>query len=112
MKKNKRNYSSTDKSGKRTQKKYTTLLLLLLVLGVPCAALLTTQVQAENRPKAPTYKYYTSIQVESGDTLWEIAEEYRTEEYEDMKENNHLTSSHITDGMYLCIPYYTTEYKA
>ena len=69
MKKNKRNYSSTDKSGKRTQKKYTTLLLLLLVLGVPCAALLTTQVQAENRPKAPTYKYYTSIQVESGDTL-------------------------------------------
>ena len=119
MKKNKRNYSSTDKSGKRTQKKYTTLLLLLLVLGVPCAALLTTQVQAENRPKAPTYKYYTSIQVESGDTLWEIAEEYRTEEYEDInsyieevKEINHLTSSHITDGMYLCIPYYTTEYKA
>ena len=119
MKKNKRNYSSTDKSGKRTQKKYTTLLLLLLVLGVPCAALLTTQVQAENRPKAPTYKYYTSIQVESGDTLWEIAEEYRTEEYEDInsyieevKEINHLTSSQITDGMYLCIPYYTTEDKA
>lgn len=119
MKKNKRNYSSTAKSGKHPQKKYTTLLLLLLILGVPCAALLTTQVQAENRPKVPTYKYYTSIQVESGDTLWEIAEEYRTEEYEDInsyieevKEINHLTSSHITDGMYLCIPYYTTEYKA
>ena len=121
MKKNKRNYSSTAKSGKRPQKKYTTLLLLLLILGIPGTVLLSTRVQAraEERPKEPTYKYYTSIQVRSGDTLWEIAEKYRTEEYEDIpsyieevKEINHLTSSHITDGMYLCIPYYTTEYKA
>ena len=34
--------------------------------------------QADSEPKAPTYKYYTSIRVSSGDTLWDIAKEYRT----------------------------------
>ena len=123
MKKNrtKSKRSSASVSRQRRQKKYPALLLLLLILGIPGTVLLSTRVQAraEERPKEPTYKYYTSIQVRSGDTLWEIAEKYRTEEYEDIpsyieevKEINHLTSSQITDGMYLCIPYYTTEYKA
>ena len=40
--------------------------------------------QADSEPKAPTYKYYTSIRVSSGDTLWDIAKEYRTEEYSDI----------------------------
>ena len=75
--------------------------------------------QADSEPKAPTYKYYTSIRVSSGDTLWDIAKEYRTEEYSDIssyiaevREINHLSSNQITDGMYLCIPYYSEEYKS
>ena len=63
--------------------------------------------QADSEPKAPTYKYYTSIRVSSGDTLWDIAKEYRTEEYSDIssyiaevREINHLSSNQITDGMY------------
>ena len=75
--------------------------------------------QADSEPKAPTYKYYTSIRVSSGDTLWDIAREYRTEEYSDIssyiaevREINHLSSNQITDGMYLCIPYYSEEYKS
>ena len=54
-----------------------------------------------------------------GDTLWDIAKEYRTEEYSDIssyiaevREINHLSSNQITDGMYLCIPYYSEEYKS
>ena len=57
--------------------------------------------------------------VSSGDTLWDIAKEYRTEEYSDIssyiaevREINHLSSNQITDGMYLCIPYYSEEYKS
>lgn len=123
MKKNcyKANHSSAARSRRRRKKKYTALLPLLLILAIPGAVLLTSRIQAraEGLPQDPVYKYYTSIQVNSGDTLWEIAERYRTEEYKDIpsyieevKEINHLTSSHITDGMYLCIPYYTSEYKA
>ena len=59
------------------------------------------------------------IRVSSGDTLWDIAKEYRTEEYSDIssyiaevREINHLSSNQITDGMYLCIPYYSEEYKS
>ena len=62
--------------------------------------------QADSEPKAPTYKYYTSIRVSSGDTLWDIAKEYRTEEYSDIssyiaevREINHLSSNQITDGI-------------
>lgn len=102
------------------KKKYrTALLLLLLVLLFPTAAVLATKVQAESMEHSVSYKYYTSIQVKRGDTLWDIAEKYRTSEYHDIgsyidevKKINHLSGSKITDGMYLCIPYYTTEYKS
>lgn len=75
--------------------------------------------QADSEPKAPTYKYYTSIRVSSGDTLWDIANEYRTEEYSsissyisEVRKINHLKSNQITDGMYLCVPYYSVECKS
>ena len=75
--------------------------------------------QADSEPKAPTYTYYTSIRVSSGDTLWDIANEYRTEEYasissyiSEVREINHLKSNQITDGMYLCVPYYSEECKS
>lgn len=75
--------------------------------------------QADSEPKAPTYKYYTSIRVSSGDTLWDIANEYRTEEYSsissyisEVREINHLKSNQITEGMYLCVPYYSEECKS
>ena len=42
-----------------------------------------------------------------------------SEEYSDIssyiaevREINHLSSNQITDGMYLCIPYYSEEYKS
>ena len=107
---------------KTTSKKHcnrnSSLLLFLFIPVFITAAFLTTQAQAENIKTPAVYKYYTSIRVENGDTLWEIAKQYRTEEYsdissyiEEVKSINHLSTSRITDGMYLCIPYYTTEYK-
>ena len=43
----------------------------------------------------------------------------QAEEYSDIssyiaevREINHLSSNQITDGMYLCIPYYSEEYKS
>lgn len=70
--------------------------------------------QADSEPKAPTYKYYTSIRVSSGDTLWDIAKEYSdiSSYIAEVREINHLSSNQITDGMYLCIPYYSEEYKS
>jgi len=66
-------------------------------------------------------KYYTSIVIEDGDTLWKIASEYMDMEYTSLKYNsvqeyineirslNHLVDDKITAGEYLTVPYYSLE---
>ena len=56
---------------------------------------------------------YTSIKIQSGDTLWTIAEEYMCPEYDDInayikdvKQINNLHSDTIHAGRYLMVPYY------
>ena len=61
-------------------------------------------------------KYYTSVYIEEGDTIWGIAKKYMTKEYrsirsyvKEIKECNNLYSDDITAGCYLLVPYYATE---
>lgn len=126
-----RRQTSISRSQKRRQKNqiqksHASLTAVIALLPIVLVALLlivhfTPQnAQAdENASSEPTYKYYTSIQVESGDSLWKIARKYQTKEYSnifsyisEIKEINHLSSDQVTEGMYLCIPYYTKEYKS
>lgn len=73
---------------------------------------------AQAAPAEPSYKYYTSIQLEKGDTLWNIANEYMSDEYastdEYIAEVCALNSISATDpihaGQYLTVPYYSNEY--
>ena len=58
-------------------------------------------------------KYYKSIEIQSGDTLWAIAAEYKGNHYDstyayidEVMEMNHLDSDQIHAGQYLTIPYY------
>lgn len=65
------------------------------------------------------YKYYKSVEIKKGDTLWSIANEYIDyNEYENIDEyikeimkTNSLKSSSIKAGRYLIIPYYSTQFK-
>ena len=65
-----------------------------------------------------SYKYFTSIQVEAGDTLWSIAEEYADEDHyasnkeyiNEVKMMNKLKNDDIVSGQYLVIPYYSYEF--
>ena len=59
-----------------------------------------------------------SIEIQSGDTLWGIAEEYMNEkdgsiiEYiDEVKEINGLKSDDIQDSQYLTIAYYDTAFR-
>lgn len=61
-------------------------------------------------------KYYTCIEVSSGDSLWSIAEKYADSDYEtihdyidELKAINSLRSSNIHAGQYLTVPYYERE---
>ena len=61
------------------------------------------------------YKYYKSIVIEKGDSLWSIAKQYNHESLnnhdyvKELKELNGLTSETIHAGQHLLITYYDTE---
>lgn len=64
------------------------------------------------------FKYYKSITIEKGDTLWDIAEEYITDDYDSveeyvyiLKEMNNLTSDKILAGQKLVIAYNDTIFN-
>lgn len=64
--------------------------------------------------KASFNKYYTSIKIEEGDTLWSIEKRYnigkisKSKEYiQDLKNINGLKSDTIHSGQYLIVAYYS-----
>lgn len=70
------------------------------------------KAQENNEEKA--YKYYKSITIEVGDTLWHYAKQYGDERYYDdcndyireVKRINSLRNDQITAGAHLILPYY------
>jgi hypothetical protein len=75
--------------------------------------------QANDMEHQPSYKYFKSVQIEKGDTLWSIAKEnidythYRnTSEYvKEVRKMNSLTSDNIIEGNYIIVPYYSSDFK-
>ncbi len=73
-------------------------------------------VSVEAVEEQPADKFYTSIQIEPGQTLWNIADTYYTDDYEDYNDYidevislNHLSDSAIHAGQYLVVPYYAVD---
>lgn len=72
----------------------------------------------ENTSEQTVYTYYKSIEIQPGDTLWDIAEDTMTSEYDSvpeyvqaLKDMNNLDSDHIEAGQYLMISYNDTEFR-
>lgn len=91
--------------------------ILFVIVFITIGSVLFGSIKAQAAPAETSHKYYTSIQVQKGDTLWSIANTYMTEEYTSMNDYieeicaiNHIHSDHIHSGQYLTIPYYSDEY--
>lgn len=104
------------KRSNRIQIGYGFFLVLLatcmLFLGVFIGSHKLAEVEAKDN-FTDREKYYTTLLVEEGDTLWDIADEYMTEEYEDkeafireVSAMNQLTGHIIRCGDTIIIPYY------
>lgn len=104
----------------RTKRKRILIFFLTIIVmfgvGVGFGTLLA---KAEEPDKDLVYKYYTSIKVQPGDTLWDIAEEYIDYDYYSTRMDyiyevmkiNHLITDHLTAGKKITIPYYSVEKK-
>ena len=65
-----------------------------------------------------SFKYYREIEVQYGDSLWSIAEEYGGDHYKtsleyikEVKNINHMHTDVIKEGQKLIVPYYSSEFK-
>lgn len=104
---------------RKRQRKLSLAVLLCVAVAAAAAISFSMANTAEaGTPESSRYKYYTSIQVEPGSSLWDIAEKYASSEYEsleayiqEVRQINHLDEDTIYAGSYLCIPYYSSEYK-
>ena len=102
----------------RRQKSILALVVLaLVVFGI----LLGTGMNAlasSDKDIASYNKYYVSIRVESGDTLWTIADEYidgfnieKDDYIKEVCEINKISKDDIHAGDYIVVPYYSQDVK-
>ena len=102
----------------RRQKSILALVVLaLVVFGI----LLGTGMNAlasSDKDIASYNKYYVSIRVESGDTLWTIADEYidgfnieKDDYIKEVCEINIISKDDIHAGDYIVVPYYSQDVK-
>ncbi|MCI8402846.1 MAG: LysM peptidoglycan-binding domain-containing protein [Lachnospiraceae bacterium] len=99
-------------------KRYQMIALIVMFSLLTFSGGVMVQAKERQRQQEPGYKYYTSILVESGDTLWEIAGQYLGG-YEGSRETyiqevirlNGLQGDRIQAGQYLTIFYFSQEYK-
>lgn len=94
-----------------------TVFVFLLAMAVFSSVRLVN-VDANNRTEQIMNKYFTSYEIQPGDTLISIAEKYTNntdisiDQYvEEVKKNNKISSSKITSGNHLIVAYYSMEEK-
>ena len=106
--------SNRRKRSVHVKKLFVGILYLFMIFGLSSfygSVLVSSHDNAKDDPVR--CKYYKSIQIHSGDTLWNIAEEYIADDYEsvsdyitEVKKINKLSSDQIQDSQYLTVPYY------
>lgn len=90
-------------------------LCISLMLGIFGCGFLS---RAQSDSAEVSCKYFTSVMVQPGDTLYSIAQKYADEHYSSVDAyvaevclTNHMMDTDIHIGDYLIIPYYSTEFR-
>lgn len=92
------------------------ILAFILGIGFWLTGFFSNATWKQNRPSI--YKYYTSVRIQSGESLWSLSQKYGTQGYDtsneyiqEIREINDLQDDNITYGEFLTIPYYSSELK-
>ncbi|HHV12854.1 MAG TPA: LysM peptidoglycan-binding domain-containing protein [Clostridiales bacterium] len=92
------------------------IIILIFAVIFSVGFITKTVTASRNRERV---KLVTSIEIQKGDTLWAIASEHMSDEYDNVKDyideiklSNGLVSDEIHTGNFLILPYYEdSEYK-
>lgn len=102
----------------RKEKKMSTIMItFVLIFGCFLFGSILSSAQNTRIEEPIEFKYYKSIVIQPGDSLWSLAETYADSEsdqkeyIEELKQINQLNSEKIQTGKHLIIPYYTTEFQ-
>jgi len=92
--------------------------ILLSVIIISSIIFSTNMKATASDSSSSRYKYFKSIEIANGQTLWSIAKDYISEEYntmgeyiQELKDMNGLTSDEIHAGQNLVVTYYEEELK-
>lgn len=89
----------------------------MLVILILCSVFAMNANAKTIEQDTPMYKYYTSVQIMNGDSLWSIADTYTDGSVseildciEEIKSINHLSRfEKIKAGEFLIVPYYSAD---
>ena len=97
------------------------ILAIVIIAIVSLGILLGTSINAlasSEKDIASYNKYYVSIRIESGDTLWTIADEYvdgfnlsKSDYISEVCQINEISENEIHAGDYIVVPYYSQDIK-
>lgn len=91
-------------------------VLVVFAIGVFFGSLMT---DAKGGSEENSYKYYSSVSIASGDSLWSLADTYmdnthymtRKDYINEVMEINHMVSDRLVSGQKIILPYYSTELR-
>ena len=93
------------------------VIMLVVALGILLGSSMNT-LASSGKDISSYNKYYTSIRVESGDTLWTIADEYvggfnvsKSDYIAEVCQINGISEDNIYAGDNIIVPYYSQEIK-
>lgn len=93
-------------------------MILFITIGSVIFGSIFSSAQANAEESGIEYKYYKSIVIQEGDSLWSVAKEYQDDKYEntqeyidELKELNNLSSDRIHEGQHLMVVYYDSDFK-
>lgn len=113
-----RSLKKKEKRIKQVRRNKAILIITLSFIAVIliCLSFNSISTEASDPDHKPVFKYYKSLEVKQGDTLWSIAQEYKNDQctvYEyvsEVRKINSLPSDQIKSGNCIIVPYYSTEF--
>lgn len=109
-----------NKLRRRRQIRKNTAICFMTLFIIACfsTTFFSFKSKAKSDKEDVLYKYYKSIVVEAGDSLWDYAGQYANEDYytsynsyiKEVTEINHLKDEKIVYGQHIILPYYSNEF--